>query len=71
MISRSIFSHIKYIPLALEKNVLLGHSTPVNPSTESNPHWSRLPTGSPCWHRQRKEDLHLHIGDRHAKLQTN
>jgi hypothetical protein len=46
MMSRSVSSHIKYILLALEKNVFLGHSKPVSPNMEPSHHWSGLPTGS-------------------------
>jgi hypothetical protein len=65
MISRSVSSHVKYILLALEKDVFLGHSKPASPSTELSPHRSGLPTGSPCRHHRKEEDPHVHIGDRY------
>jgi hypothetical protein len=63
MISRSIFSHDKYILLALEKNAFLDHSKSVSPSMKLMPHRSELPTASPRWHRQKEEDPHLHTRD--------
>jgi hypothetical protein len=65
MISGSIYSHVKHILLALEKNVFLEHSKPMSPSTEPSPHRSRLPTGSPCRHHRKEEDPQLHTGDRY------
>jgi hypothetical protein len=63
MISGSVFTHIKHILLALEKNAFLGHSKPTSPNTEHSPHWSGLPTSSPHQHHRMEEDSHLHTTD--------
>jgi hypothetical protein len=64
MISGGVFSHVKHILLALEKNAFLSHSKPLSHSMEPSPHQSRLPTGITHWHWRKEEDPHLHTGDR-------
>jgi hypothetical protein len=65
MISGNIFSHVKHILLALEKDAFLGHFKPVSLSTKPNPHRSRLATDSPRWYYRKEEDPHLHMEDRY------
>jgi hypothetical protein len=63
------FSHMQYIPFALEENDLYQHSNLVDPSTESNPHRFGPPTENPHrHHRIEEEDPHLHTGDNKIKV---
>jgi hypothetical protein len=56
------------ILFALKENVILRHSKPEDPSTESNPHRFRLPTDNPRWHRRQEETVpHLHTKDSKSK----
>jgi hypothetical protein len=56
------------ILFALKDNTIHQHSTPEDPSTESNPHRFGLPTGSPHRHRRQEEAaLHPHIEDNKSK----
>jgi hypothetical protein len=54
---------VKHIILTLEKNAIIGRSTPASPSREPNPHRSRPPIDTPRWHCRKEEDPHLHTKD--------
>jgi hypothetical protein len=50
------------ILFALKENVIHQCSKPEDPSTESNPHWFRLPIDNLHWHHRKEESFpHLHI----------
>jgi hypothetical protein len=55
------FSHDQNILFTLEENAIHQHSKPEDPSIESNPPWSGLPTDSPHRHRRKEEAVpHVH-----------
>jgi hypothetical protein len=52
----------------LEENVIHRHTMPEDPSTESNPHRSGVPTDNPHRHRWEEEAVtHLHTEDNKRK----